>query len=64
MQGEGRLEHFFGPISYRSRYDPPAWIFDRIVLTGPTLFLLAYAFGVWLRHQFSERAVVSAELGE
>jgi hypothetical protein len=27
------------------------WIYDRYALTGPTLFLLAYPFGVWLRHQ-------------
>lgn len=64
IRGEGRFEHFFGPIGYRSRYDPAAWIFDRIVLTGPTVFLLAYAFGVWLRHQISERTVVPAEVDE
>jgi hypothetical protein len=28
------------------------WIFDRYVLTGPTIFLLAYPFGAWLYRQF------------
>jgi hypothetical protein len=53
--GEGRYEHFFAPLSLRSTSDLSAWIFDRFVLTGPTLFLFAFSIGVWLRHQFSER---------
>jgi hypothetical protein len=52
--GEGRYEHFFAPLNLGSASDPATWIFDRFVLTGPTLFLLAYAAGVWLRHQFPE----------
>jgi hypothetical protein len=52
--GETRYEHFFAPLSLRSTFDPSSWIFDRFVLTGPTLFLLAYTVGVWLRHQLPE----------
>jgi hypothetical protein len=62
--GEGRFEHFFAPLNLHSTYDPSAWIFDRFVVTGPTLFLLAYTVGVWLRHQFPEQPVSSAELDE
>ena len=50
--GESRYEHFFGPINLRSASDLSGWTFDRFALTGPTLFLLAYTGGVWLRHQF------------
>jgi hypothetical protein len=50
--GEGRYEHFFAPLNLRSASDLSKWIFDRFVLTGPTLFLFAYTVGVWLRHQF------------
>jgi hypothetical protein len=50
--GESRYEHFLAPLNLRSASDLSAWIFDRFVLTGPTLFLLAYTVGVWLRHQF------------
>jgi hypothetical protein len=59
--GEGRYEHFFAPLSLRSTSDAPAWVFDRFVLTGPTLFLFAFSVGVWLRHQFPEHPVGSAE---
>jgi hypothetical protein len=52
--GESRFEHFFAPLNLRSAADPATWSFDRFVLTGPTLFLLAYTAGVWLRHQFPE----------
>jgi hypothetical protein len=31
------------------------WICDRYLLTGPTLFLLAYLLGVWFRYQFPSR---------
>jgi hypothetical protein len=51
----GRLEHFFSPPAPTSLniFVPSAriWIFDRFAITGPTLFLLAYPLGVWLRHQ-------------
>jgi hypothetical protein len=50
--GESRYEHFFAPLNLRSASDLSTWIFDRFALTGPTLFLLAYTAGVWLRHQF------------
>jgi hypothetical protein len=60
--GEGRYEHFFAPLNLRSTSDPSAWIFDRFVVTGPTLFLLAYTFGVWLRHEFPNHPVSPAEM--
>jgi hypothetical protein len=60
IYGEGRYEHFFA-LNLRSTSDPSAWIFDRFVLTGPTLFLLAYTFGVWLRHEFPDPPVSPAE---
>jgi hypothetical protein len=50
--GESRYEHFFAPLNPGYASDLSTWIFDRFVLTGPTLFLLAYTVGVWLRHQF------------
>jgi hypothetical protein len=59
--GEGRYEHFFAPLNLRSTSDPSAWIFDRFILTGSTLFLLAYTVGVWLRHQFPEPPSSPAE---
>lgn len=59
--GAGRYEHFFAPLNLRSTSDPSGWIFDRFVLTGPTLFLLAYTFGVWLRHEFPDHSVSPAE---
>jgi hypothetical protein len=60
--GEGRYEHFFAPLSLRTP-DLGAWIVDRFVLTGPTLFLFAFSVGVWLRHQFPNKraAVVEAQ---
>jgi hypothetical protein len=60
--GESRYKHFFAPLNFRSASDLPAWIFDRFVLTGPTLFLLAYTAGVWLRHQFPEHPATPAEV--
>jgi hypothetical protein len=45
----------------RATSDPSAWIFDRFVLTGPTLFLLAYTVGVWLRHEFPRRPFIPNE---
>ena|ERR1700733_2793805 len=52
----GRFDHFFSPPDFSALAAMPhgatRWIFDRFVLTGPTLFLLAYPIGVWLRHQF------------
>jgi len=59
--GVGRYEHFFAPLSLGSTSDLSAWIFDRFVLTGPTLFLFAFSVGVWLRHQFPERPAGPAE---
>jgi hypothetical protein len=61
LHGEGRYEHFFAPLNIRATSDPSAWIFDRFVLTGPTLFLLAYTVGVWLRHEFPGRPGVPNE---
>jgi hypothetical protein len=52
---QGRLDYFFSsPIATMNlwTYREGAYIFDRIVLTGLTIFLLAYSFGVWFRHQF------------
>lgn len=62
--GESRYEHFFAPLNLHSTSDPSAWIFDRFVLTGPTLFLLAYTAGVWLRHHFPERPASPTEAPE
>jgi hypothetical protein len=62
IYGEGRYEHFFAPPNLRSASDPTAWIFDRFVVTGPTLFLLAYTFGVWLRHEFPKHPVSPPEM--
>jgi hypothetical protein len=62
--GESRYEHFFAPLNLRSESDLSAWIFDRFVLTGPTLFLLAYTVGVWLRHQLPEPPSSPAEAPE
>ncbi len=45
----GRFDYFFSPPNFATL--TPAWMFDRFVLTGPTLFLLAYPIGVWIRHQ-------------
>jgi hypothetical protein len=59
--GEDRYEHFFAPLSLRSTSDLSAWIVDRFVLTGPTLFLFAFSVGVWLRHQFPEHPARPAE---
>ncbi|MBB5346072.1 hypothetical protein HDF10_004079 [Edaphobacter lichenicola] len=59
--GETRFEHFFAPSSWRSTIDTSRWIFDRFVLTGPTLFLFMYTVAVWLRHQFPEPPRKSAE---
>jgi hypothetical protein len=61
IHGESRYEHFFAPLNLSSTSDPNTWIFDRFVLTGPTLFLLAYTVGVWLRHQFPEPPSSPAE---
>ncbi len=61
IYGEGRYEHFFAPLNLRATSDLSAWIFDRFVLTGPTLFLLAYTFGVWLRHEFPDHPGSPAE---
>ena len=49
---ESRYEHFFAPLNVPYAFDLSTWIFDRFILTGPTLFLLAYSAGVWLRHQY------------
>lgn len=53
---EGRFEHFFFPpdtvLLNLFVHTTQLWIFDRYVLTGPTLFLLSYPLGVWFRHQF------------
>jgi hypothetical protein len=62
--GESRYEHFFASLNLRSESDLSAWIFDRFVLTGPTLFLLAYTVGVWLRHQLPEPPSSPAEAPE
>jgi hypothetical protein len=61
VYGESRYEHFVAPLSLRSTSDLSAWIFDRFVLTGPTLFLFAFSVGVWLRHQSPERPAEPAE---
>jgi hypothetical protein len=59
--GESRYEHFFAPLDPRLTFDLSTWIFDRFVLTGSACFLLAYAVGVWLRHQFPEPPTSPAE---
>jgi hypothetical protein len=55
----GRIEHFFYSPNSTSldlfSHVTRLWILDRYVLTGPTLFLLAYPFAIWLRHQFPTR---------
>ena len=60
--GESRYEHFLAPLNLYTETNLSAWIFDRFVLTGPTLFLLAYAVGVWFRHQFPELPASAAEV--
>jgi hypothetical protein len=62
VYGEGRYEHFVAPLSLRSTSDLSAWIFDRFMLTGPTLFLFAFSVGVWLRHQFPGRPTGPAKV--
>ena len=50
-----RLNYFFQPPNFAmlaSLPDVGLWMVDRYAITGPTLFLLAYPIGVWLRHQF------------
>ena len=51
--GEARYEHFLGPLNLQPQSELHTWIFDRFVLTGPALFLIAHTSGVWLRHHFS-----------
>lgn len=51
-QGETLCEHFFAPLNPYSSLDTSAWMINRFVFTSPTLFLFAYAVGVWLRRQF------------
>jgi hypothetical protein len=50
----GRFNHFFSPPDFSALAAmpdrAPRWIFDRFVLTGPTLFLRAYPIGVYLRY--------------
>lgn len=57
---QGHLEYFFSsPASANMNlwaYREGAYLLDRVVLTGPTIFLLAYPLGVWLRHQFPSPA--------
>jgi hypothetical protein len=52
----GRFDYFFSPPNFvvLATLSPTAiaWMFDRFGITGPTIFLLAYPIGVWLRHQF------------
>lgn len=53
---ETRFEYFFQvpDIAVLPLLSPAfqKWVFDRYILTGPTLFLLAYAFGLWFRNQW------------
>jgi hypothetical protein len=59
VSAPGRLEHFFFiPDVINLNLFAPAtqqWVFDRYVLLGPTVFLLAYPLGVWLYRQFPSR---------
>jgi hypothetical protein len=48
-------EGSIAPLDLHLTSDLHGWIFDRFVLTGPTLFLVAYSAAVWLRHQFPAR---------
>jgi hypothetical protein len=54
-----RLGYFFlPPVSMNLNllnHATQIWILDRYLITGPTLFLLAYTFGVWFRYQFPTR---------
>jgi hypothetical protein len=60
--GQSRYEHFFASLQVQSTPDWAPWVFDRFVLTGPALFLLAYTAGVWLRHQFPQPPVSADEV--
>jgi hypothetical protein len=51
--GESAYQHFLAPLSLGSESNLQVWIIDRFLLTGPTLFLLAYTVAVWLRHQLA-----------
>lgn len=57
---DGRLRHFFfPPYTYTMNlflHSTQIWIFDRYALTGPTIFLLAYPFGVWFHRQLPSRS--------
>lgn len=49
---EGRFHHFFAlPTSTDFTAYNVQSTYDRIIFTGPMLFLLAYPLGVWVRHQ-------------
>jgi hypothetical protein len=60
--GQSRYEHFFASLQVQSTPDWASWVFDRFVLTGPTLFILAYTAGVWLAHQFPQPPVSADEV--
>lgn len=50
----GRFVRFFGTIAQQnpSLLDPQ-WSYDRFLLTGPMLFLMAYALAVFIRRRFT-----------
>ena len=58
----GRFDYFFSPPNFvviaTLSQRAIAWMFDRFGITGPTIFLLAYPVGVWLRHQFPSLPVI------
>lgn len=58
---EGRFEHFFFSLTPESLNVFARWTFDRFVLTGPTLFLLAYSLGFWFRQQLPSNPDVQTE---
>jgi hypothetical protein len=62
---EGRFEHFFFPRDFGSfnlfSHTNQLWVFDRYLLTGPTLFLLAYSLGFWFRQQLPSNPDVQTE---
>jgi hypothetical protein len=57
----GRFEYFFGRLNAEKLVSAPnpqaasMWLYDRIFLTEPMLFLAAYAGGVSVRHRFEPK---------
>ncbi len=54
---ETRWDHFFAlPTTFR-----PNSYFDQVLVVAPTLALLTYSLGVWLRHHFPPNTTTEAD---